>query len=113
VKLQPLGNRWAFLEFSRRRGDFALAGVALHYDLKGETLANMHIGAIGVADTPLRLYPVEDVLNGRKLDESAIADAAKKAKEIVDPPSDIHAPADYRRALLATLLERALRRSGS
>jgi carbon-monoxide dehydrogenase medium subunit len=53
------------------------------------------------------------VLNGRKLDESAIADAAKKAKEIVDPPSDIHAPADYRRALLATLLERALRRSGS
>jgi aerobic carbon-monoxide dehydrogenase medium subunit len=113
VKLQPLGNRWAFLEFSRRRGDFALAGVALHYDLKGETLANMHIGAIGVAATPLRLYPVEDVLNGRKLDESAIADAAKKAKEIVDPPSDIHAPADYRRALLATLLERALRRSGS
>jgi aerobic carbon-monoxide dehydrogenase medium subunit len=113
VKLQPLGGRWTFLEFSRRRGDFALAGVALHYDLKGEAIANMHIGAIGVGDAPLRLHAVEQVLNGRKLDDAAIADAAKTAKEIVDPPSDIHAPADYRRALLATLLERALRRSAS
>jgi len=110
VKLQPLGQRWAFLEFSRRRGDFALAGVALHYDLKGETIANMHIGAIGVGDAPLRLHAVEDVLNGRKLDDAAIDAAAKTAKEVVDPPSDIHAPSDYRRALLATLLERALRR---
>jgi len=113
VKLQPLGKRWAFLEFSRRRGDFALAGVALHYDLDGETIANMHIGAISVGDAPLRLRAVEDVLNGRKLDDAAIADAAKTAKEVVDPPSDIHAPSDYRRALLATLLERALRRSAA
>lgn len=113
VKLQPLGRRWAFLEFSRRRGDFALAGVALHYDLKGDAVTNMHIGAIGVGDAPLRLHAVEDVLNGRQLDDVAIADAAKTAKEVIDPPSDIHAPSDYRRALLATLLERALRRSAA
>jgi aerobic carbon-monoxide dehydrogenase medium subunit len=113
VKLQPLGQRWAFLEFSRRRGDFALAGVALHYDVKGDKVANMHIGAIGVGDAPLRLHVVEDVLNGRKLDDAAVAAAAKTAKEVVDPPSDIHAPSDYRRALVATLLERALRRSAA
>jgi carbon-monoxide dehydrogenase medium subunit len=107
----PAGRRWAFLEFALRRGDFAIAGVALHYDLVDGKIADVHIGAIGVGDRPLRLHPVEVVLNGQRLDEAAIEDAAKAARESVDPPSDIHAPAEYRRALLGTLLARALRRS--
>lgn len=107
----PAGRRWAFLEFALRRGDFALAGVALHYHLVGGKIADTHIGAIGVGDRPLRLYAVEAVLNGKKLDEVAIEDAAKTARESVDPPSDIHAPAEYRRALISTLLARALRGS--
>jgi carbon-monoxide dehydrogenase medium subunit len=107
----PVGRRWAFLEFALRRGDFAIAGIALHYDLVGGNIADIHIGAIGVGDRPLRLRPVEAVLNGRELNDVAIEDAAKAARESVDPPSDIHAPADYRRALLSTLLARALRQS--
>jgi carbon-monoxide dehydrogenase medium subunit len=109
----PAGHRWAFLEFALRRGDFAIAGVALHYHLVGGKIADIHIGAIGVGDRPLRLHAVEAVLNGQKLDDVAIENAAKKARESVDPPSDIHAPAEYRRALLGTLLARALRRSAS
>jgi carbon-monoxide dehydrogenase medium subunit len=109
----PAGRRWAFLEFALRRGDFAIAGVALYYDLVAGKIADIHIGAIGVGDTPLRLRAVEAMLNGRKLDDLAIEDAAKAARESVDPPSDIHAPAEYRRALLATLLARALRQSAA
>jgi carbon-monoxide dehydrogenase medium subunit len=109
----PAGRRWAFLEFALRRGDFAIAGVALHYDLVGGKITGVPIGAIGVGDRPLRLPAVEAVLNGRKLDDLAIEDAAKAARESVDPPSDIHAPAEYRRALLATLLARALRQSAA
>jgi carbon-monoxide dehydrogenase medium subunit len=90
-----------------------MAGVALHYDLADGKIAGMHIGAIGVGDAPVRLHAVESVLNGRRLDEAAIEDAAKTARETIDPPSDIHAPADYRRALLGTLLARALRRSAA
>jgi carbon-monoxide dehydrogenase medium subunit len=113
IKLPPwlVGRRWAFLEFALRRGDFAIAGVALYYDMVGGNIANIHIGAIGVGDRPLRLHAVEAVLNGRKLDDVAIEDAAKAARESIDPPSDIHAPAEYRRALLTTLLARALRQS--
>jgi carbon-monoxide dehydrogenase medium subunit len=107
----PADRRWAFLEFALRRGDFAIAGVALHYQLVGGKIADIHIGAIGVGDRPLRLHAVEAVLNGQKLDDVAIEDAAKTARESIDPPSDIHAPAEYRRALLGTLLARALRRS--
>ncbi len=107
----PQGRRWAFLEFSQRRGDFALAGVALFYDLQNGAIANAHVGAIGVGDAPVRLHAAEAVLNGRALDDKAIEDAASAARESVDPPSDIHAPSDYRRALLGTLLTRALRKS--
>ena len=113
VKLPPwpAGRRWAFLEFARRRGDFALAGVALFYELLAGKITDIRIGAIGVGDIPLRLRAVETVLNGQTLDERAIEAAAAAARQSVDPPSDIHAPAEYRRALLATLLARALRQS--
>ena len=109
----PQGRRWAFLEFAQRRGDFALAGVALFYDLKSGKVTNAHIGAIGVGDAPVRLHGAEKALNGRALDDAAIEAAASAAREEVDPPSDIHAPADYRRSLLGTLLERALRKSAA
>jgi carbon-monoxide dehydrogenase medium subunit len=110
----PAGRRWAFLEFSRRRGDFAIAGVALFYDLdRRGRICGTHIGAIGVGETPVRLGAAEAVLNGRKLDEDNIAAAVEAARKTIDPPSDIHAPAEYRRALLATLLGRALRQSAA
>jgi carbon-monoxide dehydrogenase medium subunit len=110
----PAKRRWAFLEFARRRGDFAMAGVALHYDLDAQGRAvDAHVGAFGVADSPIRLPQVEDVLNGAVVSEQTIDAAAEAAKQAVDPPSDIHAPSAYRRALLATLLTRALRQSAA
>ena len=107
-----VGRRWAFEEFARRRGDFALAGVALFYDQDAAgQVQSIHIGAIGSGDTPLRLSAVEKALLGRAIDLSAIRDAAVVAAESVEPPDDIHASADFRRSLLATLLERALARA--
>ena len=63
-----------------------MAGVALHYELLEGKIADIHIGAIGVGDRPLRLHTVEAVLNGQKLDDVAIEDAARTARESVDPP---------------------------
>jgi carbon-monoxide dehydrogenase medium subunit len=105
----PLARRWGFREFARRRGDFALAGVAAFYDFDGTGHAmNTHIGVIGVDDRPRRLAAAEAVLDGRTVDADTIAAAANMAAQIVDPPDDIHGTARYRRALLAALVERAL-----
>jgi carbon-monoxide dehydrogenase medium subunit len=105
----PPRRRWGFQEFSRRRGDFALAGVALFYDEEDHgRAANAHIAAIGVGDRPLRLSATESALNGRVIDDAAMADAARTASAEIDPDDDIHAPAAYRRALTGTLVERAL-----
>jgi carbon-monoxide dehydrogenase medium subunit len=110
----PAGRRWAFEEFSRRRGDFALAGVAVFFDRDaGGRCVDPHIGAIGVGTVPARLTEAENCLVGRIVDAEAIEAASEAAAAGVDPPDDIHAPADYRRALLATLTERALTRAAA
>jgi carbon-monoxide dehydrogenase medium subunit len=106
----PAGRRWAFREFARRHGDFALSGVALFYDEDvGGQVRDMHIGVIGACSRPHRLGAVEAMLNGRVVDEATILAAAKATAAVVDPPQDLHADAEYRRALTATLVERALR----
>ena len=105
----PSARRWGFQEFARRRGDFALAGVAAFYDLDSAGHAkNSHIGVIGVDDRPRRLPAAEAVLDGGVVDANAITATAQMAAQVVDPPDDIHGTARYRRALLATLVERAL-----
>src|SRR5260370_6779477 len=51
----PAARRWAFKEFARRKGDFAMAGVALfcHLDGEGGAVAP-HIGGIAISDCPIR-----------------------------------------------------------
>ena len=105
----PTARRYGFVEFARRSGDFALAAAALFYDADaGGRARNAHVGVIGVADRPLRLAAVEAVLNGNVVDEATIAQAGAAASAAVDPPDDIHASGAYRRALVGTLVERAL-----
>ena len=105
----PAQRRFGFKEFARRRGDFALAAAMLFYDEEGKKARNIHVGAIGVADRPLRLTAVEQVLNGNPIDEAIIAKAETAASASVDPPNDIHASGAYRKALVGVMVERALR----
>jgi aerobic carbon-monoxide dehydrogenase medium subunit len=106
----PQKRRFGFQEFARRRGDFAMAAAAVFYDAGGDQKArNAHVGAVGVADTPLRLNAVEQVLNGNKVDEGTIAKAEAAASASVDPADDIHSSGAYRKALVGVMVERALR----
>ena len=110
----PKGRAFAFEEFARRRGDFALAGVAVCYDVDAQGKArNVRASALSVADTPVRLKKAEATLEGRVVDADAIKSAAASASAEVDPAGDIHASARYRKALVGTLLGRALERAAT
>jgi carbon-monoxide dehydrogenase medium subunit len=105
----PAKRRWGFQEFSRRRGDFAMAAAAVFYDVDDAGLArNAHVGAIGVGDRPLRLPAAEAEVNGKAVDVAVSERAGLAASAAVDPPDDIHASGAYRRSLIGTMLERAL-----
>jgi carbon-monoxide dehydrogenase medium subunit len=112
MPVTPAHSGWAFEEFSRRHGDFAIVEVAalLTTDASGRcTMAR--VAASGVGGTPLRLRPVEEILEQQGLAEKAITAAATRAAELVDPTSDLHASADYRRHLTRVLTRRALTRA--
>ena len=105
----PAGRRWAFREFAQRQGDFALAGIALHYDVDGEGRAHdAHIGVMGGCYKPARLSRAEEALNGRRIDRATATAVARVAAEEADLAGDFHADVAYRRSLTDTLLCDAL-----
>jgi CO/xanthine dehydrogenase FAD-binding subunit len=107
----PSGRRWGFQEFARRRGDFALAGVALFYDEVDGRISGPRIAAFGVSETPLRIGEAEQALDGEKPSGATFARVVEIVKASVVPQSDVHADSDYRRALLGIMVERALRQA--
>jgi aerobic carbon-monoxide dehydrogenase medium subunit len=106
----PAKRRWGFQEFSRRRGDFAMAAAAVFYDQDASgKAANAHVGIIGLGDRPRRVPEVEAALNGQVVDEAMMERAAEVTTATVEAQDDIHASAAYRRSLAGTMVERALR----
>ena len=107
----PPTSGWAFEEVARRHGDFALAGVAGVIDAEGEQCRTARLAAAGVGPTPIRLRAAEDILVHAGMTEQSIQRAAAKAAELVEPDSDIHASADFRRHLTEVLTRRAIQRA--
>jgi carbon-monoxide dehydrogenase medium subunit len=106
----PDGAGWAFEEFARRHGDFAIVGLAAAV-WRDPGRINVRLATAGAGGTPRRLRASEQIVERDGLGAAAIAAAARRASELVEPDSDIHASADYRRHLVGVLTERALLRA--
>jgi carbon-monoxide dehydrogenase medium subunit len=102
------GHGHGFHEFARRHGDFALVGAAALLDVGAEgVVRRAAVALFGVAPSPLRLDAAEATLTGKPLDSTLIGTAAAAAW-LIEPISDIHASAEYRRHLAQVLSARAL-----
>ncbi len=107
------GAGYAFHEFARRQGDYAIAAAGATVSLDGDNrVTRARVGACGVASTPVLLEAVEQAITGAQLSQSTIADAAEKAKDAVTAPDDMHASTGYRKHLLAGLVRRVLGEAG-
>jgi carbon-monoxide dehydrogenase medium subunit len=100
----------AFVEVSRRHGDFALAGVATEVELDGQgRCASVRVALFSVGERPVLATKGASELLGKVPDERIIETVARVTGESdIDPPSDIHASAAYRRHLAHVLVRRAL-----
>jgi aerobic carbon-monoxide dehydrogenase medium subunit len=107
----PAGAGYAFEEFARRHGDFAIIGIAALVVRDGDRCAAARLASAGAGPVPVRLRAAEAILEREGLGERAIAAAAARAGELVDPDSDVHASAAYRRHLTRVLTGRALKRA--
>ena len=108
----PTRAGWSFIEFSRRHGDFAIAGVGVLLQLdENDRCQDVRIGLLGVHPTPCRARRSEAVLRGRHVSEASLREAAQHAVVEIEPGEDIHASAAYRRHLTIILVERALKQA--
>ena len=109
VPAWPAGAGWGFHEFSRRSGDYAVIAVAAIVRLAADgTIAVSRIGVAGAGATPLRMLEVEAMLKGQRPDGEVLKDAGAEVARGIEPHSDIHGSAAFRRQLSAVLTERAL-----
>jgi CO/xanthine dehydrogenase FAD-binding subunit len=99
---------WAFEEVARRFGDFALACIAVSFELREGRIADARVAVMGVADTPRRLREAEDALRGAKRGAESAAWFAQTVRSCVSPSDDIHVSAQYRKNLIGALAEKAL-----
>jgi carbon-monoxide dehydrogenase medium subunit len=85
---------------ARRHGDFAMVAVAASVAPDGDT----RIALINVADRPVRATEAEAAANAG----APIEEVAELATRGLDPVSDLHASAAYRRHVAGVLVRRAL-----
>ena len=100
----------AFTEIARRHGDFALVGVAVRVGVNSAGNCSVaEIALLSVGDGPVRAATAAQALIDEQPDAKRLAEVANIAAEKdIDPPSDIHASAAYRRQLARVLVRRAL-----
>jgi carbon-monoxide dehydrogenase medium subunit len=107
----PTGAGYAFEEFARRHGDFAIVGIAALIVRDGARCTSARLASAGAGPVPVRLRAAEEILERDGLSDAAVEGAATRAAELVTPDSDIHASAEYRRHLTRVLTARAIRKS--
>ena len=110
-QVMPQGALFAVEEFSRRRGDFAIAAVAAMLVVKDGLCEKARIATAGVSSFSSRLRAAEEILEGRALDADAIRKAGEAAGASIEPVSDRNASEEYRRHLTRVLTTRVLNRA--
>ena len=107
--VMPEGTGWGFQEICRRKGDLAIAGVAVTLKLEAGSCVDVVIAVFGVNAIAARLGDADQLVNGSAPGETLFAQAGKAAAAALDEPiTDVHATAEYRRSLVATLVKRCL-----
>jgi CO/xanthine dehydrogenase FAD-binding subunit len=98
-----------FMEIARRRGDFAIVGVAamITLDEKGQC-SRIRLAFCGVGETPVDASAAAAVLVGQPVTELAIREVASAIQPAIEPSGSVHATADYQRHIAGVLTERAL-----
>ena len=99
---------YAFIEFARRHGDFAVCGAGTLVEIDAnDIISKVAIVVAGVDVKPLRLSTLETDLIGKKATEDTLEYACSSAKKI-DAISDVYFSTQYRQRLAGTLVKRSL-----
>ena len=107
----PERHGYAFIEFARRHGDFAIVSAAALLEAgRDGAIARASVTVSGVGPAPVRLTAAEKALVGQKPSPELFRAVAEEGRKI-EAMGDIHAPSEYRQHLAAVLSRRALEKA--
>ena len=108
VQFRPVKSA-AYTKLQQRASRFAIVGVAAAVDVHGGAIRSARIGLTGASSHAVRLFDVEEALAGKPANEKGVEAAVKMAgRSLKDVNSDIHASAEYRKAMVPVFTKRAL-----
>ncbi len=109
---RPRGQGGAYVKLERRVGDFATAGVASVVGIGDDgAIRWAGIGVTGVSGSPFAATDAEAGLAGKQPSDEAFRAAGLAAAATSEPTADVRGPADYKRAMVAELTLRSLRKA--
>ncbi len=102
----------AYCKLHQPASGFAIVGVAARVTVdKAGKIDEVAVGITGLGPKGYRAEAVEKALRGKKVTPKLLADAARNAAQGVEPLSDLHASAEYRREMATVFTRRALERA--
>ena len=105
----PATRTAAYAKLHQRASHYAIVGVAAVLEMDGDTCTSARVGFTGLSTHAQRQPAVEAALAGQTLTADTIEAAASHAADGVDDVNtDIHASADYRRAMVVVMARRAI-----
>jgi carbon-monoxide dehydrogenase medium subunit len=114
VRVAPLAPQTgtAYEKLHQPASGFAIVGVAVRLMLgAGGTIEDAAIGVTGLGPKAFRAAAAEKILRGKKASLKLFGEAARQVGQGIEPLSDLHASADYRREMAAVYTRRALERA--
>lgn len=105
-------QRFVFLELSRRKGDYAIVGLAATFTLKGKTVSDCALAYMSVDDKPVLAPLAMEAMEGQTIDASSIAQAQKALDKDLNPAGDLQGNTATKKQLARVLLSRALMQAG-
>ena len=109
VQFTPVKSA-AYAKLHQRASHYAIVGAAVALDVTGGVIQSARVGLTGATTHAMRLTSVESALAGKKADGIAAA-VASAAGGVSDVNADLHAGADYRKAMIPVFVKRAVERA--
>ncbi len=102
------GSRSAFVELTRRRGDYAIVGLAATAQKNDGALTNVQLAYLGAGHTPVLAKTAMAKFENKSLSDSVVAEAAVSLASDLDPGDDIYSTAATKLHLARVITKRAL-----
>jgi carbon-monoxide dehydrogenase medium subunit len=109
VRFDPV-RAGAYAKLHQRASHYAVVGVAAALDVRNGVIQSARLGLTGATTHAIRLSAAEKALAGMKSSDVAAA-CSEAAGDVADCNADLHASADYRRAMIAVFTRRAVEKA--